>query len=127
MLRSTIADARGSRSRRRWLAWAAGARVPGAARAGGETGATRSTAMRLCTFGDSVLDCGRYNARGLDPGQLLVANDDVLFPEFRGRDLRSRGGGRLEHRAVDGAVAADLMAQARGLAHVEGSVALVTV
>src|SRR6186713_68712 len=69
----------------------------------------------LFTFGDSILDCGRYNAHGIDPGQLLVRNDDVLFPEFKGRDLQTRGPVRLEHRAVDGATVDDLAAQARGL------------
>ena len=83
--------------------------------------------MRLCTFGDSVLDCGRYNDHGLDPGQLLVANDDALFPEFRGRDLRSRGAATLEHRAVDGAVAADLLRQLAGLRGRDGSIAIVSV
>jgi lysophospholipase L1-like esterase len=106
--------------------------VAGACAFAGARGADRPAAQasavtRLCTFGDSVLDCGRYNAHGLDPGRLLVQNDDALFPEFRGNDLRSRGPVRLEHRAVDGAVAADLMRQASGLAHVEGSVALVTI
>src|SRR5439155_4918033 len=89
--------------------------------------ATATTPVRLCTFGDSVLDCGHYNDRGLDPGRLLVRNDDALFPEFRGNDLRARGAAELEHRAVDGAVAADLARQASGLAPREGSVAIVSV
>ena len=62
--------------------------------------------LTLYAFGDSVLDCGRYNAVGLDPGRLLVRNDDRLFPEFRGRDLASRGPARLAHRALDGATVA---------------------
>jgi hypothetical protein len=65
------------------------------------------------TFGDSILDCGHYNAYGLTPGGLLVTNQDALFPEFRGRDLSSRGPARLEHRARDGATLASLPAQAR--------------
>ena len=83
--------------------------------------------LTLYTFGDSILDCGHYNAVGLDPGQLLVRNDDRLFPEFRGRDLASRGAARLVHRAVDGATVADLPAQARGLAPTGEAVAILTV
>jgi len=69
----------------------------------------------LCTFGDSVLDCARYNERGLDPGHLIVRNDDALFPEFRGRDLHARGPAVLEHRAQDGARIDALPRQAKGL------------
>jgi len=43
--------------------------------------------VAVYTFGDSMLDCGHYNAFGINPGQLLVQNDDRLFPEFRGHDL----------------------------------------
>ncbi len=81
----------------------------------------------VCTFGDSILDCGRYNPHGVHPGQLLVHNDDRLFPEFRGQDLASRGPARLEHRAVDGATVGDLPAQARGLAVDGDGVALLTI
>lgn len=70
--------------------------------------AGRDDTFTLYTFGDSVLDCGHYNDFGLNPGRLLVHNDDRLFPEFAGRDLRSRGSARLEHRAVDGATVAGL-------------------
>jgi acyl-CoA thioesterase-1 len=28
--------------------------------------------MTLYTFGDSILDCGRYNEHGIDPGQLIA-------------------------------------------------------
>jgi acyl-CoA thioesterase I len=83
--------------------------------------------MLLVTFGDSILDCGRYNEHGVTPGQLLVRNDDARFPEFRGRDLAAHGPARLEHRAVDGATVAALPAQARGLAVAEPAVALVTI
>lgn len=83
--------------------------------------------LTLYTFGDSILDCGWYNDVGLDPGQLLVRNDDQLFPEFRGRDLSSRGPARLEHRAVDGATVTDLPAQARNLHPVGESAAILTV
>ncbi len=81
----------------------------------------------LYTFGDSILDCGYYNQFGVTPGQLLVRNDDRLFPEFRGQDLSSRGPAQLVHRAQDGATIVNLSGQARGL-RVEGrSAALLTV
>ncbi len=83
--------------------------------------------LAVHTFGDSVLDCARYNAEGLDPGRLLVKNDDRLFPEFKGRDLRSRGPARRVHRAVDGATVDDLAAQARGLHPQAPSVGLLTI
>jgi acyl-CoA thioesterase I len=83
--------------------------------------------MLVVTFGDSILDCGRYNEHGVNPGQLLVRNDDLLFPEFRGNDLATRGPARLDHRARDGATVRGLPAQAQGL-RVEGrAVALVTI
>ena len=66
--------------------------------------------LTLYTFGDSILDCGGYNDYGVHPGQLLVRNDDRLFPEFRGQDLSSRGPARLVHRAQDGAAVAQLPA-----------------
>lgn len=69
----------------------------------------------LYTFGDSILDCGRYNEYGVHPGQLLVQNDDRLFPEFQGQDLASRGPARLEHRARDGATVVGLPFQVEGL------------
>lgn len=71
--------------------------------------------VTLYTFGDSILDCGRYNEFGVHPGQLLVHNDDRLFLEFQGQDLASRGSARLEHRAVDGATVDDLPFQTQGL------------
>jgi acyl-CoA thioesterase-1 len=83
--------------------------------------------LTLCTFGDSILDCGKYNAHGVHPGQLIVRNDDKLFPEFKGRDLQSRGAARLDHRAVDGSTVADLPAQAHGLRAGGPSVAILTV
>jgi hypothetical protein len=73
----------------------------------------------LYTFGDSILDCGRYNEFGVHPGQLLVQNDDRLFPDFKSQDLASRSSARLEHRARDGATVANLPAQVQGL-RVEG-------
>src|SRR4051794_2024862 len=86
-----------------------------------------SGATVLHTFGDSILDCRVYNDAGLDPGRLLVENDDDLFPEFRGRDLCSHGRVDLDHRAVDGATVRDLPDQARGVRIGPRSVALVTI
>jgi lysophospholipase L1-like esterase len=88
----------------------------------------RKDPLTVFTFGDSVLDCGRYNSHGVHPAQLLVRNDDTLFPEFTGRDLQSHGAARLEHRAIDGATVAGLPAQARRLAVPQGpAVALLTI
>ena len=85
--------------------------------------------LTIYTFGDSILDCGHYNDRGVTPGQLLVRNDDRLFPEFRGQDLTKRVGSvRLEHRAADGSMVDDLARQARNLAAPVGNaVALLTI
>jgi hypothetical protein len=84
-------------------------------------------ALTVYTFGDSILDCGAYNAFGVHPGGLIVRNHDVLFPEFRGRDLQSRRPALLEHRALDGATVAELPAQARNIRPRGECVALVTV
>ncbi len=81
----------------------------------------------LHTFGDSILDCGHYNDQGIHPGQLLVRNDDRLFPEFGGRDLQSRGPVRLAHGAVDGATVSGLASQVRKLRPSGNAVALLTV
>lgn len=78
------------------------------------------------TFGDSILDCGRYNGYGVTPGALLARNDDALFPEHAGSDLASLGDVRLVHRAVDGARVDDLGAQAAGVAWGGPGVAVVT-
>lgn len=87
----------------------------------------KQTMVTLYTFGDSILDCGKYNEFGVHPGQLLVKNDDRLFPEFQGQDLTSHGSARLEHRARDGATITGLPSQAQGL-QVEGqAIALITV
>lgn len=100
---------------------AAHAAQPGPGRRGGDM-------LTVYTFGDSILDCGHYNPHGVHPGQLLVRNDDGLFPQFKGRDLLSRGPARLEHRAVDGATVAGLPAQAaRATAPSGDAVALLTV
>jgi acyl-CoA thioesterase I len=88
---------------------------------------SRRKSMHVVTLGDSILDCGHYNEHGVTPGQLLVRNDDRLFPEFRGRDLQSHGTARLEHRARDGATVGGLPSQVTGL-RVEGDVvALLTI
>jgi acyl-CoA thioesterase-1 len=83
--------------------------------------------LTVHTFGDSILDCANYNGEAVEPGRLIVKNDDRLFPEFRGRDLSSRGAARLDHRAIDGSVVDDLPEQVEGLV-VEGpSIALLTI
>jgi lysophospholipase L1-like esterase len=87
----------------------------------------RSSAVTLYTFGDSILDCGWYNEFGINVGQLLVKNDDGLFPEFRGRDLSSRGQARLVHRAVDGATVGDLARQAAGIVEPGPAIAILTI
>jgi acyl-CoA thioesterase I len=81
----------------------------------------------LYTFGDSILDCRWYNDAGIDPGQLLVRNDDERFPEFQGHDLSSRGPVRLEHRAVDGATVNSLPAQARNVAPTGKAAVIMTI
>lgn len=93
----------------------------------GGLGAKAAEPLIVHTFGDSILDCGRYNDHGVHPGQLLVRNDDRLFPEFRGSDLQRRGA-RLVHRALDGATVDGLPSQAHGLQRPAGpAVALLTV
>src|SRR4051794_30402403 len=67
-----------------------------------------SPALTVVTFGDSILDCARYNQYGVHPGQLIVRNDDRLFPDFKGRDLSSVAPARLDHRAQDGGTVNDL-------------------
>jgi acyl-CoA thioesterase-1 len=114
--------------RRRWLrALAAGTAAV--------TFSSRSSAIQknavdkftVFTFGDSILDCARYNDYRVHPGQLIVRNDDGLFPGFKGRDLASLGPAQLEHRAQDGGRVADLPWQSRGLKASGPAVALVTV
>jgi lysophospholipase L1-like esterase len=88
----------------------------------------RRTPVTLYTFGDSILDSGRYNERGHTPGALIIRNDDALFPEFRGNDLASRGYDvRLEHRAVDGSTVDSLPGQATRLELRSPAVALLTI
>ncbi len=112
--------------RRRWLRAPAGCAGAMALDALGAT-PIPSRIFTVFTFGDSILDCARYNEYGVHPGQLIVRNDDWLFPEFKGRDLFSFGPAQLDHRAVDGAVVDGLERQASGL-QVDGpAVALVTI
>jgi hypothetical protein len=81
----------------------------------------------LYTFGDSILDCRMYNEFHVDPGGLLVRNDDDLFPEFREKDLTSHGPAQLEHRAIDGSTVEDLAAQGWDIIRNDSSVALLTI
>jgi acyl-CoA thioesterase-1 len=111
----------GMNERRAWIMGTVGLALAG-------RGAAAVRGTTLFTFGDSVLDCGRYNEHGLDPGQLLVRNDDRLFPEFRGRDLRSQGPAWRVHRATDGATVDHLGRQALRIGPSDGrAVALLTI
>lgn len=83
--------------------------------------------LTVYTFGDSLLDCGQFNDFGLTPGQLLVTNDDRLFPEFRGRDLTNRRPIALVHRARAGATVNDLAQQLHGLFFTNPALALLTI
>ncbi|MBA4143305.1 MAG: SGNH/GDSL hydrolase family protein [Nitrosospira sp.] len=96
--------------------------------AGGASCTSSSTSgFAVLTFGDSILDCARYNVYSVHPAQLIVRNDDRLFPEFSGRDLTSSGSARLDHRARDGARTDDLSGQIKGLGVPAPAVALVTI
>lgn len=82
----------------------------------------------LWTLGDSILDCGGYNAHGVHPGALLLRNDDLLFPRFAGADLAATGEPwRLEHRAADGSRIDGLLRQSGRVAADPGDAALVTI
>jgi acyl-CoA thioesterase I len=109
-------------SRRRWLGAAPAFVLSRRVQSAG-TGET----LTVHTFGDSILDCGHYNRHGVHPGALLVRNDEKLFPEFKGRDLQTRGPAQLEHRARDGARVASLPLQLQRLRVRGEAVALVTV
>jgi lysophospholipase L1-like esterase len=87
----------------------------------------RDQTVTLYTFGDSILDCGWYNEFSLNVGQLLVKNDDALFPEFRGRDLSAQFKAQLVHRAVDGATIGDLRNQTEGIVIRGPSIAILTI
>jgi lysophospholipase L1-like esterase len=83
--------------------------------------------LTVYTFGDSILDCGHYNQFGVHPGQLLVRNDDKLFPEFRGHDLSANWPAQLVHRAQDGATVAGLARQTHDLAIDGKALAILTI
>ncbi|MBI3968605.1 MAG: SGNH/GDSL hydrolase family protein [Chloroflexi bacterium] len=89
--------------------------------------AEKADVLKVYTFGDSILDCGHYNEHGVTPGQLVVRNEDRLFPEFKGRDLATRRPAQLVHRARDGGTVRSLPSQAEGLTVNEPAVALLTV
>ena len=112
-------------TRRRWFGAAAAVAAATAART--SFAATPKATFTVYTFGDSILDCGRYNEHGVHPGQLIVRNDDTLFPGFRRRDLSSLGPARLDHRAQDGARVDDLARQACGVRSTHPAVALITI
>lgn len=115
-----------SPSRRAWLARGSALLMAGALERA--PAAVPRETLSVFTFGDSVLDCAHYNRYGVHPGRLLVRNEDRLFPEFKGRDLRSRGPATLVHRAVDGATVDGLPAQLRAFVPPPGpAVALLTV
>jgi acyl-CoA thioesterase-1 len=111
-------------ARRRLVGAVAGAAILGPTGYGARAA---SEPFTLVTFGDSILDCGHYNDRGIHPGQLLVRNDDNVFPSFRGRDLSSHREARLDHRARDGARIDDLPRQLRGMSVASPAVAIVTI
>jgi hypothetical protein len=83
--------------------------------------------LTVYTFGDSILDCGHYNQFGVHPGQLLVRNDDKLFPEFRGQDLSANGPAQLVHRAQDGSTVAGLARQTQNLSIGGKALAMLTI
>lgn len=83
--------------------------------------------LTIYTFGDSILDCGHYNPQGVHPGQLLVRNDNQLFPAFRGQDLSSHRPARLVHRAQDGATVDRLPTQAADLPPNRDALVMLTV
>ena len=115
-------------ARRRALKTLAGAATAAIAVVLDARGSTMgSEVFTVYTFGDSILDCAGYNEYGVHPGQLIVRNDDALFPDFKGRDLSSTAPARLDHRARDGATVDDLPRQGRMLEPSGPSVALMTI
>lgn len=83
--------------------------------------------LTVYTFGDSILDSGRYNEYGINPGQLILQNDNRLFPEFVGRGLTSILLAQLDHRAQDGATVSRLVTQAVDLPTTDDAIALLTI
>jgi lysophospholipase L1-like esterase len=121
-----VVASEGDAKRRRLVASLVASGAVAASRALGRTRG-EAPALTVVTFGDSILDCARYNAHGVHPGKLIVHNDDRLFPEYAGRDLASSVPAHLEHRAVDGARVEDLPRQMRGLRVVGDAAALLTI
>jgi hypothetical protein len=83
--------------------------------------------LRVAFLGDSILDCGHYNGRGLTPARLLLRNDDALFPAFAGKDLATAAkaeGVEVEvvELAADGARVGDLASQAARLDRADAAV-----
>lgn len=84
-------------------------------------------ALRVAFLGDSILDCGHYNGRGLTPARLLWRNEDALFPAFAGRDLTTaakEAGVAIEvvELAQDGGRVRDLWGQAERLDRADAAV-----
>ena len=46
--------------------------------------------LTVYTFGDSILDCANYNGEAVEPGRLIVKNDDRLFPNSRDETSRAK-------------------------------------
>lgn len=71
--------------------------------------------LNIFTFGDSILDCGRYNKYNVSPGSLLVENRNDLFLEFKAQDLKSifRRPVKLTEFAIDGSTVNNLAKQAK--------------
>jgi hypothetical protein len=79
-------------------------------------------------LGDSVFDCGRYNAHRETPGNLLYRNNDNLFPSFRGKDLRSQFTKyNIRDLSIDGSIIEDLLQQYRGALFSRDDIALFSV
>jgi len=71
--------------------------------------------LKIYTFGDSVLDCGRYNEFDIHPGKLLIENNDDIFPEFKGKTLTNmlNTSTELYHLAIDGSESCVMYRQAK--------------
>lgn len=66
--------------------------------------------LTLYTYGDSILDSGKYNQLKTNAAMLLARNNDTAFPEFRGQDLTTVVGGSVDivHHARDGSTTTGL-------------------
>ena len=89
--------------------------------------------LSIYTFGDSILDCGRYNRLGITPGQLLLENNDELYPLFKDKTLPNLLGRDciLNEYANDGSTVVLIPKQTNNLVipeeEVNNSIALLTV